>query len=126
MFSNYYTDIQIGDVYGFAAKHKLPVGHPGYMEEDLGSRYLMMTKRAVPMGGTRITFIQGLDGGVPDTINLAVVEDTIAPAFNHMGNSDNYTAHDGAAFKSPYLSRMQNASLKGREGGNRRMKTLCN
>lgn len=67
------------------------------MEEDLGSRYLMMTKRAVPMGGTRITFTQGLNEGVPDKMNLAVVEDTIAPVFNHMGNSDNYTSQDGAA-----------------------------
>ena len=125
-FSNYYTDIAVGDVYGFAAKHKLQIGHPDYMEEDLGSRYLMMTKRAVPMGGTRITFTQGLNEGVPDKMNLAVVEDTIAPVFNHMGNSDNYTSQDGAAWKSSYFSRMQNASLPGREGGNRRMKTLCN
>ena len=29
--------------------------------------------------------------------NLAVVEDTIAPVFNHMGNSDNYTSQDGSA-----------------------------
>lgn len=126
VLSNYYTDLAVGDVSGFPAKHKLKYGDPGYIEEDLGSRYLMMTKRAVPMGGTRLTFRTDLKEGIPEMLNLAVVEDTIAPAFNHMGDSDKYTSQDGAAWKSPYYSRMQNTSLLDHRAGDRRMKTLCN
>lgn len=80
-------------------------------EQCYASRWIAQIKRMVIYGATYHNYAQGLKYGVPEEIEIAIIDDVKASVFNAIGDSDKIDSMDGAGFTSPYLSRMQNKSL---------------
>ena len=62
-------------------------------------------------GATYHGYAQGEKYGVPEEINMAVINDFRANVYNIIGQSSENDSMDGSGYTSPYLSRMQYVSL---------------
>ena len=135
--SNEYNKMMVGEVYSHPNKNKLgekeaeqairnrlgkefnkltPEQKNAAIAEELidyavASRWIAQVKRMVIYGATYHGYAQGEKYGVPEEINMAVINDFGANVYNIIGQSNENDSMDGSGYTSPYLSRMQYVSL---------------
>lgn len=135
--SNEYNKMMVGEVYSHPNKNKLgekeaeqairnrlgkefnrltPEQKNAAIAEELidyavASRWIAQVKRMVIYGATYHGYAQGEKYGVPEEINMAVINDFGANVYNIIGQSSENDSMDGSGYTSPYLSRMQYVSL---------------
>lgn len=112
LLSNEYNSLMIGEVYAHANKNSEGSNPEEYAEFSEANRLIAQYKRAVILGATHHPFLQGLDNGVSENINIAVISDIEAEVLNMIGDlKGDLEAMDGSGFSSPHQSIFENNSL---------------
>lgn len=82
--------------------------------EEITGRSISMTKRMVIHPATMEYFEQGLIGGIPKNIKLAVVNDLSSISYNFTGTSKEHDSWDGSLAANPFLTYMLKNSFPGK------------
>ena len=85
--------------------------------EDEKARKLAQDKRNVSFTASMHSFIKGLIQGIPDEINIAIMDDPHDAFSTISGDTFDIKPFDGCTFESPWFGEMENASLGGAKVG---------
>ena len=95
-------------------------GNPTYpkdLEWDSASRTDASYKRNVSYTASQHIFLLNTLNGIPDTYNIAVINDLVDTVYNITGDTDKVTPTDGGMFVNPFVVYLENNSLKGERVG---------
>ena len=85
--------------------------------EDEKARKLAQDKRNVSFTASMHSFLKGLIQGIPDEINIAIMDDPHDSFSTVSGDTFDIKPFDGCTFESPWFGEMENASLGGAKVG---------
>lgn len=68
------------------------------------NRTVAFSKRGVIYGGTGHTLIKNKKDGIPQYLNISVIDDLTAPNMSLTGNNEDATTQDGAIHTNPFFS----------------------
>ena len=85
--------------------------------EDEKARKLAQDKRNVSFTAAMHSFIKNLIQGIPDEINIAIMEDPKDYLSTISGDTFDITPLDGCTFECPFFGEQENASLGGAKVG---------
>ena len=121
---NYAT---VGSYYAHPSKTKLSResffvedmmnGYPAQVEWDNASRVDASFKRNVAYTAAMHIFQLGTVEGIPDTYNVAVIEDLTTTKYNITGDISEIEPTDGGMFVNPFIVYLENNSLEGERVG---------
>lgn len=133
LLSNEFNSLTIGEVYAHPNKNK-DLGEPDteeYYEFSEANRLIAQIKRSVIFGATIHPFAQnvydddGVNRGVAERINIAVIEDIPAGVWNISGLEKlDLESMDGSGFALSIQSRLENNSLLDAAVGTTNKKTI--
>lgn len=83
------------------AKDRTPRG----IKEEEASRTVAFSKRGVIYGGTGHTLIKNKKDGIPQYLNISVIDDLEAPNMSLSGDNDDATTQDGSIHTNPFFAR---------------------
>lgn len=119
---NYST---VGAFYAHPSKAKIKkIDHIGSdnitiadFEWDSASRTDASFKRNVANTASEHIFLLNTLDGIPDTYNVAVIDDLVDTVYNITGDIDTVSPTDGGMFVNPFVVHLENNSLKGERVG---------
>lgn len=128
LLSNEFNALTIGEVWAHPNKNKNETnsdpnnGEVGTYEEfSEASRLIAQIKRSVAFGATYHPYTQGLNNGVAENIDIAVMSDMSGFVFSPNGASDEVDSMDGSGLAHPLEARFENNSLlSARVGDNKK------
>lgn len=85
--------------------------------EDEKARKLAQDKRNVSFTASMHSFLKGLIQGIPDEINIAIMDDPHDSFSTVSGDTFDIKPFDGCTFENPWFGEMENASLGGAKVG---------
>ena len=85
--------------------------------EDEKARKLAQDKRNVSFTASMHSFLKGLIQGIPDEINIAIMDDPHDAFSTVSGDTFDIKPFDGCTFENPWFGEMENASLGGAKVG---------
>ena len=91
--------------------------YPKELEWDAASRTDASYKRNVSYTASQHIFLTNTLNGIPDTYNVAVIEDLVDTVYNITGDTDSVSPTDGGMFVNPFVVHLENNSLKGERVG---------
>jgi len=92
-------------------------GYPAQVEWDNASRVDASFKRNVAYTAAMHIFQLGTVEGIPDTYNVAVIEDLTTTKYNITGDISEIEPTDGGMFVNPFIVYLENNSLEGERVG---------
>lgn len=81
------------------------------------SNFLAQHKRNVSYTAQMQQFQRDMVQGIPDTYNIAIIEDTKAAVYTPSGDSDVQKPFDGATYVNPFVNYLENYSLGANKAG---------
>ena len=85
--------------------------------DDEKARKLAQDKRNVSFTASMHSFLKGLIQGIPDEINIAIMDDPHDAFSTVSGDTFDIKPFDGCTFENPWFGEMENASLGGAKVG---------
>ena len=85
--------------------------------KDEKARKLAQDKRNVSFTASMHSFLKGLIQGIPDEINIAIMDDPHDAFSTVSGDTFDIKPFDGCTFENPWFGEMENASLGGAKVG---------
>lgn len=111
LLSHEYNTLMIGDVAAHANKNTDGVDFEQFAEFSEANRLVAQIKRSVIFGATMHSFAQGLEDGVAEEINIAVINDMEGTVSTPNGVTGTVDSMDGSGQCCSLQSRAENASL---------------